>query len=64
MLLEGEEKTETRRTLKKRVLVVGRKLLGIVDSRVVENGRTVDEKEMMWECVYYMGHVLRIVRNG
>ncbi len=70
MLLEGNEKTETRRILKKRVSVVGRKLLEIVGSHVddmsrsqVENGRTGDDEEMMWESVYYKGHVVRIVRN-
>jgi hypothetical protein len=60
VLLDGEEKKKTRQILKKRVLVAGRKLLEIVGSHVEE---TADEKEMMWKCVYYMGHVVRIVRN-
>lgn len=70
-LLEGDEKAKTRRILKKRVLVAGKKLLEIVGSRVddmsrwqLESGRTGDGEEMMRECVYYEGHVVRIVRNG
>ena len=66
MLLEGDEKTKTRGILKKQVLVVGRKLLEIVGTHVdePETGRSRDDKEMMWECIYYVGHVLRIVRKA
>ena len=60
-LLEGDEETKTRRILKKRVLVVGRRLLEIVGSHVDEMPTGDEEKE--WECVYYKGHVVRIVRK-
>ncbi|KAI9445224.1 hypothetical protein H4582DRAFT_1914093 [Lactarius indigo] len=58
VLFEGNEKTTTtRQILKKRVSVVGRKLLEIVGSHVDWHD------EIMWERVYYKGHVVMIVRN-
>ncbi|KAH9175329.1 hypothetical protein EDB89DRAFT_353704 [Lactarius sanguifluus] len=63
LLEDSKQTTTTRRILKKRVSVVGRKLLEIVNSHVgdpLENGET---EEMMWESVYYKGHVVMIVRN-
>ncbi|KAF8271420.1 hypothetical protein EI94DRAFT_582509 [Lactarius quietus] len=60
VLLEGDEETKTRRILKKRMLVVGRRLLEIVGSHVDEV-QTGDDEDMKWECVYYKGHVVRIV---
>lgn len=57
LLEDSKQTTTTRRILKKRVLVVGRKLLEIVGSHV-ENGGTGDDEEMMWESVYYKGHVV------
>jgi len=62
VLLEGDEETKTRQILKKRVLVEGRRLLETVGSHVVELP-TRDDEERKWECVYYKGHVLRIVRK-
>lgn len=62
MLLEGNEKAKTRLILKKRVSVVGRRLLGIVGSHV--EGTDGRAGEMVWESVYYKGHVVRVVRNG
>jgi hypothetical protein len=50
VLLEGDEVTKTRRILKKRVLVAGRRLLEIVGSHVDEFP-TGDEEEMSGVCV-------------
>lgn len=63
VLLEGDEATKkTRRILKKRVLMEGRRLMGIVGSHVGELPRR-DDEEMKWLWVYYKGHVVRIVRK-
>lgn len=63
MLLVGDEATKkTRRILKKRMLMVGRRLMGIVGTHVGELPRG-DDEEMKWVWVYYKGHVVRIVRN-
>lgn len=62
-LLEGDEETKTRQILKNRMSVVGRRLLEIVGAHVDEMP-TGDEEEKKWECVYYKGHVVRIVRNN
>ena len=62
VLLESDEVTKTRHILKKRVLVEGRRLLEIVGSHVDEFP-TGDDEEMGWECVYYKGHVVMIVRK-
>ncbi|KAH9042393.1 hypothetical protein EDB84DRAFT_913523 [Lactarius hengduanensis] len=67
LLEDSKQTTTTRRILKKRVSVVGRKLLEIVGSHVgdrldrLENEGTGDD--MMWESVYYKGQVVMIVRN-
>lgn len=50
MLLEsGDEATKTRRILKKRMLMVGRRLMVIVETH--GESPTGDEEEMEWACV-------------
>ena len=60
-LVEGKKKTKTSQILKKQVSVVGRKLLEIVGQSGT-TGREV-EVEWEWECLYYKGIVMRIVRK-